>query len=115
MTNRNLINFHNEIQGWYEQGSVLVMLNRSKIKEFDKNNKHKVEEVHKKINALHENFLVYEQPKDKDGNPDMSKPLIIKYEGGGNDRKLVFQKGKTNEQFQKEYAELMDTEIIINF
>ena len=107
MTNQHLINYHNEILKLEEAGSILVQLNRSKIKEFRRHNLDKIKTLQKKINDMYERFFVIEE------TPEGGKK--IKMEGEGEDKKAVYLEGKTEKEFAEEYNALMNTPIVINF
>lgn len=109
MTNQNLLDFHHEIQSWYASGSVLPFLNRSKIKEFYKINDVKIDTLQKKIEAIYQNYFVYETV---DGDANKQK---VKFVGEGKERKPVFLLGKKEDDFQKELSDLTSVKININF
>lgn len=98
-TIRQLLHYNNEINGL--QGSIMFEFFRPKIREFSQKNKVRLESASAKITKLRNEFL----ETDEHGN--------AKFVGEGKDRVAIFKEGKTQEEFDKAYNELLETEITI--
>ena len=63
--NSDLLSFHEQFLSWDKSRSALMLLNRSKINEFYKNNSAKIETLYKKIEDIKRNYYVYQGDKIK--------------------------------------------------
>jgi len=86
--------YHVEIQKWQQTGSVLLMFNRSRINDFYKEYGMRIESLSKEIKSLQELYCVIEEDK------------IKLHEG-----KPVLKEGKTKEDFNEAWHDLMSQEI----
>lgn len=98
ITTRQLFAWHQEIQSM--NGSIHHIFNRSKIKEFYNDNGIRIDTMFKKLKEIQTEYFVIENEQ-------------IKKEGEGKDAKPVVQEGKTREEFDKKFNELMDSEITV--
>lgn len=114
MTNRNLLSFDEEVQQWYSIGSILAEFHKSKIKDFYKHNGIRVSTLNKKIDDMHREYFQYEALKDKDGIINLNNTKI-KLSGEGKDRQPILLDGKTFENFNKDYSELLNANIDVKF
>lgn len=106
-TNRTLFNFYRELE--LHGADLVYRLMPSRVKEFKKNNDHKIVLLHKKMNALMERYFK-KGPASEEGGE-----MVFLTEGEGKDTKMVFNEGLTQEQYNDELKVLMDEGIIINF
>ncbi len=106
MTNQQLLNYHNEIQQWEQAGSILIQFNRSRIKEFYRYNGEKIHTLNNKLTRIFRTHFEYQEIEGKSQ---------IMFTGEGKDKKPMFLAGKTEEDFNKERSELLNTLISVNF
>ena len=100
VTNQVLYNYHVELQQLHK--SVLGMLFRSKINEFYKDNLLRINLIEQGIVRIQKEHLVFEG--DQIQHSDETE----------NGQKIpLFLIGKTNEDLQKAYKELMEKQITI--
>jgi hypothetical protein len=100
-TTRLLLHYHNEIEQL--KSSVLGQFNNAKINQFMRDNGIRIQTAYRKIEDLKKEFL----EMDANGN--------VKTEGEGENIKPLFKEGKTKEDFDRAYNNLMDSETIIKF
>ncbi len=101
VTNQVLYNYHIELQQLHK--SVLGLLLRPKINEFYASNGLRINLLEQGILRIQKEHLVFDGEK-------------IKYHEAkeGEQKQLVFIEGKTNDDLQKAYAELMEKEIALS-
>lgn len=95
MTNRQLLSFHQEIQGFSQ--SILYQFNRAKISEFYKQNSIRINSLMEKLSDLNREFFQYDDKALKMGED--KKPLLIE--------------GKERGEFDLRLNEILDREISI--
>lgn len=95
MNNRQLISYHQEIQGM--KGSILYQFNAPKIKEFYNRNGIRVTTTIEKLHDLNKKYFVYEGEKLKVGE----------------DKKPILLPDFNREDFDKELAAIMEQEVNI--
>lgn len=97
-TNRLLLSLHREAQ---TMTGLIAIFNRSKIKQFYVDNAIRINTLNEKISKMQREFFVIEEG-DK-----------IRHEGEGKDRKPVMQEGKTREEFEAKFNDLLNLEVEI--
>ena len=102
INNRQLLGYQNEIDSL--NNSVLGLLLKGRIKEFNNQNAIRVQSLIAKRDDL---YKKYYQTEKKDGRE------VFKFEGEGPDAGPVLKEGLKEEDFQKEFSELMDKEVQI--
>ncbi|OGB84449.1 hypothetical protein A3F66_07005 [candidate division TM6 bacterium RIFCSPHIGHO2_12_FULL_32_22] len=121
--NSDLLSFHEQFLSWDKSRSALMLLNRSKINEFYKNNSAKIETLYKKIEDIKRNYYVYQGDKIK--LVENVAPVIgyknkiysflnIKKEAIKIEKIPVLQEGKLEITMQQELAALLNTQIEIH-
>lgn len=105
-TNNDLVNYHNEIQRWEQEKSILCLLNRSKIKDFYSHNRYLIESISNEIFKISSKYFEME---------DDSGSKKIKYTGEGQERAAVLLEDKTFEMFQDELNRFLNKKIEIKF
>lgn len=98
-TIRQLLHFKNEVDGM--NGSIMAEFLRPKIRQFHGDNAIRINSAYDKIRKLRDEYL----KTDDAGN--------AKFVGEGKDRVPVFKTGKTQEDFDKAYNELLESEVTI--
>lgn len=98
MKKSQLLAYDEEIQNWYKSGSVLTLFHNSRINDFYKEFKLRLETLWKEVRTLQEEYFVFENDK-------------VKVEGEGNDRKPICKEGKTIEDFNQAWADLMNQQV----
>src|SRR3990167_1432922 len=117
--NSDLLSFHEQFLSWDKSRSALMLLNRSKINEFYKNNSAKIETLYKKIEDIKRNYYVYQGDKIK--LVENVAPVIgyknkiysflnIKKEAIKIEKIPVLQEGKLEITMQQELAALLNTQ-----
>src|ERR1019366_8709722 len=104
MTKKDLIRYYQEIIQWDRQGSVLCLLNRSKINEFLKNNKEKIDTIYKKMEQIQKQYLVADETQEN---------FVPKFEGEGENKKPIFIEGKLEIELRTETEMFLSTQIEI--
>lgn len=99
---KHLINYDQEIMSWSQNGSVLMHFLQPKIKQFYNDNGIRLQTAYGKINSLIEEHFELDENK---------KIKTIEVEKDGNkSQQRVLKEGKSNEEYDKLYMELMDSE-----
>ena len=94
MTNGELLNYHNELEGWKQRGSVLALFHRNQINGF-------YEQYAKRLNIIFDNLKQIDEEFFEYQDGTVKTTLI------GN--KPVFKKGKTEEQWKARVEKYMNS------
>lgn len=100
-TYKQLMSFNNELNQ-YNRTSILWFLLSNKISEFYKLNGVRIQSILDKNNALSEKYFTFEN----------GKPV---FDGEGEDKKQRMNEGFTQEDYEQEWNELMNTQCEIHF
>lgn len=107
MTNRELLQMHNEITMLRAKSSVIIWFNQGRVNEFYKQYQIRINTIMDNIKAIQSRYFEMENGKPK---------MIDVYDGEGDNKKLVKKEpvlliGKTIEQCQVEYDAFLDKEL----
>lgn len=104
ITALQLMRYHNEIQAWENNKSVLMEFHRSKIREFYKDNQARLDSLNSQFIRLQQKYFEF----DENGNVQMAKAPSIIVPGGEKkaQERPVMKNGLTIEQFQQEVSAL---------
>ena len=107
MTNRELLQMHNEITMMRAKSSVIIWMNQGKVNEFYKQYQTRINTIMDRIKAIQSRYFEMENGKPK---------MIDVYDGDGDQKTLVKKDpilliGKTIEGCQKEYDAFLDMQL----
>ena len=107
MTNRELLQMHNELTMMRAKGSVIVWLMTGRVNEFYKTYQTRLNTIQDRIKAIQARHFEIENGKVK---------LLDIFDGEGDEKKLVKQEpicliGKTMEMCQVEYDAFLNKEL----
>lgn len=94
--NGKILDYHNQIEAWKHTGSIHCLFEAGNIEEFYNRNKERLERIYKKISALQQEHFVIENERIKHDENKMP----------------VCMEGKTREEYDKAYQQLMQARII---
>lgn len=107
-TNRILLSFHEENQKLSQ--SILGQYLRSKIKEFGNLNNIRLQSLFDSMAKLQEEYFIVEgEGRDRKIKHETPPPI----DGSEQQPVAVMQEGKTREEFENKWAELMNREVTI--
>lgn len=101
MKKQQLFQWDQEIQRWFQQGSVLVIFNRSRISDFYKEHQIRIDSLFKEINEIRKQHFVFE-------SEDKVKTIINE---ATKQPEPVYLEGKTKEDFNQCWDDLMNQEV----
>ena len=97
VTNHDLLNWSNELNSW--GNSVVKVLLRSKIQDFEKRNGLRIETIRTRYHEIDMAHYVYE--------PDGKGNLVRQYDGEGDKKQPRLTGATTEEEYQKQINDLM--------
>ena len=100
VTNRMLLQLHQQRNDLTQQQPLLAILLGSKLRQFDNSNGIRIHSLIKKLNKIENEYFVHENDR-------------VKYEGEQGKEQPVLLEGKTREDFDKTINQILDKEIQI--
>ena len=99
VTNKELLNYYEEITSWKVNKSIRAKFDRAKIQQFENDNKVRINSLYQKLKAIDTKYYQHTL------HPNEEVEYI--YEGEGENRKLVLNEGMLAADHEKESNELL--------
>jgi hypothetical protein len=104
--NKQILDYHQEIQEWHRHNSVMRIFMASKINGFYKSNENRIKTIQGIVLELLDEYFALD---------DKKQVVFADLVEGEKERKPIMKEGKEYQEYQTKYWELMNQPVVINW